>query len=46
MLLRDLEAGAVLADVAAWIADPAAPLPSGNERSAERIVAQKRRPSS
>ncbi|MCH9020397.1 MAG: alpha/beta hydrolase [Proteobacteria bacterium] len=40
MLLRDLEAGAVLADVAAWIADPDAPLPSGNERSSERFVAQ------
>ncbi len=41
MLLRDLEAGAVLADVAAWIADPAAPLPSGNERTAEQLLAQK-----
>jgi alpha-beta hydrolase superfamily lysophospholipase len=29
MLLRDLKAETVLHDVAAWIADPAAPLPSG-----------------
>lgn len=32
MLLRDLNAEAVRADVAAWIADRAAPLPSGAER--------------
>ncbi|MFQ5958598.1 MAG: alpha/beta hydrolase, partial [Alphaproteobacteria bacterium] len=35
MLLRDLQADAVLADVAAWIADAAAPLPSGEERRGE-----------
>ena len=29
MLLRDLQAGVVWADIAAWIADTAAPLPSG-----------------
>lgn len=29
MLLRDLQAETVLDDIAAWIADPAAPLPSG-----------------
>lgn len=29
MLLRDLQAEVVWADIAAWIADPAAPLPSG-----------------
>jgi acylglycerol lipase len=29
MLLRDLEAAVVLGDIASWIADPAAPLPSG-----------------
>jgi alpha-beta hydrolase superfamily lysophospholipase len=29
MLLRDLNAERVLTDVAAWIDDPAAPLPSG-----------------
>jgi alpha-beta hydrolase superfamily lysophospholipase len=31
MLLRDLEAEVVLDDIAAWIADPRAPLPSGAE---------------
>ena len=30
MLLRDLQGATVIADIAAWIADPAAPLPSGN----------------
>ncbi len=40
MLLRDLEAGAVLADVAAWIADPDAPLPSGQEHNAEQSLAK------
>ncbi|MGE5503447.1 MAG: lysophospholipase [Actinomycetota bacterium] len=34
MLLRDLEAERVLADVVAWINDPAAPLPSGADRRA------------
>ena len=40
MLLRDLEAETVLADVAAWIADPSAPLPSGLERAEERFLAR------
>jgi acylglycerol lipase len=31
MLTRDLEARVVLEDLAAWLADPAAPLPSGHE---------------
>ena len=31
MLLRDLQADAVLSDVLAWIRDPRAPLPSGSE---------------
>ena len=31
MLTRDLEAKVVLADLAAWLADPTAPLPSGLE---------------
>ncbi len=31
MLTRDLGAGIVLQDLAAWLADPAAPLPSGRE---------------
>jgi alpha-beta hydrolase superfamily lysophospholipase len=32
LLLRDLQARTVWSDVAAWVADPAAPLPSGLER--------------
>lgn len=31
MLTRDLQAGMVLADIAAWLDDPAGPLPSGEE---------------
>jgi alpha-beta hydrolase superfamily lysophospholipase len=38
MLLRDLDAKVVLNDIAAWIADPAAPLPSGGDRLAERVI--------
>jgi alpha-beta hydrolase superfamily lysophospholipase len=34
MLLRDLEAPAVIADVASWVLAPAAPLPSGADRTA------------
>jgi alpha-beta hydrolase superfamily lysophospholipase len=34
MLLRDLQAERVLADIAAWINDPAAPLPSGADQRA------------
>jgi acylglycerol lipase len=34
MLMRDLEAAVVLDDIAAWIADPAAPLPSGADARA------------
>ncbi|MGF1641761.1 MAG: alpha/beta hydrolase [Rhodospirillales bacterium] len=34
MLLRDLQAETVWADIAAWIADPAAPLPSRADRHA------------
>ena len=34
MLLRDLSAETVWRDIAAWIADPAAPLPSGAEERA------------
>ena len=33
MLLRDLAADTVLRDIAAWIAEPAAPLPSGHKRA-------------
>jgi pimeloyl-ACP methyl ester carboxylesterase len=32
MLLRDLRGDIVLADIAAWVTDPGAPLPSGNDR--------------
>jgi acylglycerol lipase len=34
MLLRDLEAPAVIADIASWVLSPAAPLPSGADRVA------------
>lgn len=34
MLLRDLEGDRAIADILAWIADPAAPLPSGADRGA------------
>lgn len=37
MLLRDLNAEQVLADVVAWSADPAAPLPSGDERPNRKL---------
>jgi acylglycerol lipase len=36
MLLRDLEAAAVIADVASWVLAPAAPLPSGADRAGEQ----------
>ena len=39
MLLRDLDATAVRADIVAWIADPAAPLPSGGDALAARVLA-------
>ncbi len=40
MLLRDLQAETVLADIAAWIRDPEAPLPSGADTSgADRVAA-------
>ena len=40
MLLRDLNAEQVYADVAAWIADPAAPLPSGADARAEEALSE------
>lgn len=40
MLLRDLEPEPVLADIAAWITDPAAPLPSGREGEAAQVLAE------
>ncbi|HUL09490.1 MAG TPA: lysophospholipase [Candidatus Acidoferrum sp.] len=39
MLLRDLEAKVVRDDIVAWIADPAAPLPSGGDALAEHVLA-------
>lgn len=39
MLLRDLDAARVLDDIVAWIDDPAAALPSGADREAERYRA-------
>ncbi|MDA8232079.1 MAG: lysophospholipase [Magnetospirillum sp.] len=41
MLLRDLEARTVIDDVAAWIADPGRPLPSGADAEAEREMAKR-----
>ncbi len=39
MLTRDLQGWRVLGDMAAWIADPAAPLPSGaHMRARERLA--------
>ncbi len=39
MLLRDLDPAPVLADIAAWITDPTAPLPSGREGEAAQVLA-------
>ncbi len=39
MLLRDLDAEPVLTDIAAWITDPDAPLPSGRERAGDQFLA-------
>lgn len=41
MLMRDLQAETVLGDIAAWIADPAAPLPSGADRAAADELARR-----
>lgn len=38
MLLRDLNADVVLTDIAAWSADPTAPLPSGFERPDRKLA--------
>jgi alpha-beta hydrolase superfamily lysophospholipase len=40
MLLRDLHADTVLADIVSWIDDPRAPLPSGGDRLAQAAIAQ------
>jgi alpha-beta hydrolase superfamily lysophospholipase len=39
MLLRDLDATVVQRDVESWIADRAAPLPSGADRDVPRLLA-------
>jgi alpha-beta hydrolase superfamily lysophospholipase len=39
MLLRDLDAATVRNDIVAWIADPAAPLPSGGDALAAQVLA-------
>ncbi len=41
MLLRDLEARTVIDDIAAWVADPAAPLPSGADAHARAEMIKK-----
>ncbi len=41
MLMRDLQAKVVLADIAAWIADPRGPLPSGADRHALKVLAER-----
>ncbi len=38
MLLRDLNAAVVRQDIAAWILNPADPLPSGAEAHAQKIL--------
>jgi acylglycerol lipase len=40
MLLRDLDAATVRQDIAAWIADPTAPLPSGADVKAAATLAE------
>jgi acylglycerol lipase len=42
MLLRDLEAPFVIADVASWVLAPAGPLPSGADRGAMEALLQRR----
>jgi acylglycerol lipase len=38
MLLRDLQAGVVYNDIASWLFDPAAPLPSGADHVADTVL--------
>ncbi len=40
MLTRDLDGARVVQDIMAWLEDPAASLPSGNERPRERLAQQ------
>lgn len=42
MMLRDLNATAIWRDIAAWIRDRAAPLPSGADKKANKVLAQNR----
>jgi alpha-beta hydrolase superfamily lysophospholipase len=44
LLLRDLDAETVRADIAAWIADTRGPLPSGAERAGWRMLAAETAP--
>ena len=44
MLLRDLQSETVLTDIAAWMRDPEAPLPSGREKPLPSSVAVAARP--
>ena len=39
MLLRDLDAPLVLRDIESWVADSAAPLPSGADKAEPRVIA-------
>lgn len=43
MLLRDLQAKVVLDDIAAWIAEPTKPLPSGADRHAREAMEKRMR---
>ncbi|MGE0714363.1 MAG: lysophospholipase [Alphaproteobacteria bacterium] len=43
MLLRDLQAETVWRDIRAWIADPAAPLPSGADKGARERLPDRRK---
>ena len=40
LLLRDLKAKRVLDDIATWIADRGAPLPSGSDKDASKVLAE------
>jgi alpha-beta hydrolase superfamily lysophospholipase len=44
MLLRDLKAAAVMRDIAAWVADDRAQLPSGSEKALPYAVAERAQP--
>jgi hypothetical protein len=43
MLLRDLQAETVLADIVAWMDAPRAPLPSGADARAAEVLAERER---